>query len=521
MLRIMAVNLIALMSIVGGIFYLTEFRQNLIDRRMDQLRVQAEILAGAIGEAATAGPESSSINEPDARLIIARLVGPSEIRARLFGIEGQLMVDSRFLAGSQSVVAEILPPLGREKSLREKMLDQLNDLLDLVADRPMVPLYHESPTQQAGDYIEVLSALSGEPDRQIRALEGGPLLLSAAFPVQRFRRVLGALMVSADTSDIESIVRSEQIMILKVSAASLAATLLLSIFLASTIARPVRQLARAAERVRNGIGREKRLPRFDRNDEIGDLSLALSDMTEALYRQIDAIDSFAADVAHELKNPLSSLRSAAESLSRTDKPDIRERLLAIIAEDVRRLDRLITDISDASRLDADLTRSRMEPLDLGLLVAMLVDANRTREDCGQKTILFQEPKPGTMMVRGLESRLAQVIANLLENAISFSPDGGTIRLSLSRKGARLELLVEDEGPGLPEGAAQRIFERFYSERPEPEAFGTHSGLGLSISKQIVEAHKGQISASNRAASPDGDTDTPPSGARFCVSLPRL
>ncbi|WP_281300622.1 MULTISPECIES: stimulus-sensing domain-containing protein [unclassified Iodidimonas] len=521
MLRIMAVNLIALMSIVGGIFYLTEFRQTLIDRRMDQLRVQAEILAGAIGEAATAGPESSSINEPDARLIIARLVGPSEIRARLFGIEGQLMVDSRFLAGSQSVVAEILPPLGREKSLRENMLDQLNDLLDLVADRPMVPLYHESPTQQAGDYIEVLSALSGEPDRQIRALDGGPLLLSAAFPVQRFRRVLGALMVSADTSDIESIVRSEQIMILKVSAASLAATLLLSIFLASTIARPVRQLARAAEKVRNGIGREKRLPRFDRNDEIGDLSLALSDMTEALYRQIDAIDSFAADVAHELKNPLSSLRSAAESLSRTDKPDIRERLLAIIAEDVRRLDRLITDISDASRLDADLTRSRMEPVDLGLLVAMLVDANRTREDCGQKTILFQEPKPGTMMVRGLESRLAQVIANLLENAISFSPDGGTIRVSLSRKGARLELLVEDEGPGLPEGAAQRIFERFYSERPEPEAFGTHSGLGLSISKQIVEAHKGQISASNRSASPDGDTDTPPTGARFCVSMPRL
>ncbi|GER02750.1 histidine kinase [Iodidimonas nitroreducens] len=516
----MAVNLIALMSIVGGIFYLTEFRQNLIDRRMDQLRVQAEILAGAIGEAATAGPESSSINEPDARLIIARLVGPSEIRARLFGIEGQLMVDSRFLAGSQSVVAEILPPLGREKSLREKMLDQLNDLLDLVADRPMVPLYHESPTQQAGDYIEVLSAVrgTGSPDPGFR---GRPLAVvcrisgAAVSPgsggldgLGRYQRYRKHRAVGTD-HDPQGIRRlfGRHAFIVDLSA--------------STIARPVRQLARAAERVRNGIGREKRLPRFDRNDEIGDLSLALSDMTEALYRQIDAIDSFAADVAHELKNPLSSLRSAAESLSRTDKPDIRERLLAIIAEDVRRLDRLITDISDASRLDADLTRSRMEPLDLGLLVAMLVDANRTREDCGQKTILFQEPKPGTMMVRGLESRLAQVIANLLENAISFSPDGGTIRLSLSRKGARLELLVEDEGPGLPEGAAQRIFERFYSERPEPEAFGTHSGLGLSISKQIVEAHKGQISASNRAASPDGDTDTPPSGARFCVSLPRL
>ncbi|GER00962.1 sensor protein ChvG [Iodidimonas gelatinilytica] len=496
-LRILAVNLIALMIIVGGIFYLTEFRQNLVDRRLDQLLVQAEILAGAIGESATAGPEASDIHAPEARLIISRLVGPSVTRARLFTIEGELMVDSRFLASSRAVMAEPLPPLGLKKPFGDRLLDTVNGLLDQISDRPIFPAYRESPTQQASDYIEVLSALTGESGTRIRSLDDGTLLLSAAFPVQRFRRVLGALMVTDNSRDIEQIVRSEQIMILKVSGAALAATLLLSIFLASTIARPIRRLALAAEKVRHGIGRESTLPKLNRNDEIGDLSLSLSDMTQALYHQIDAIEAFAADVSHELKNPLSSLRSAVESLGRTNKPDIRERLLAIIQEDVGRLDRLISDISDASRLDAELTRARMEPVDMGALVAMLVDANRTREDHHVPKIHFHEPEPGTMMVRGLESRLGQVVANLLENAISFSPEGGTVTVALNRQNHMIVLVVDDEGPGLPHGAAERIFERFYSERPASEDFGTHSGLGLSISKQIVEAHHGTITAENR------------------------
>lgn len=516
-LRILAVNLIALMILTGGIFYLTEFRETLIERRLEQLEIEADILSGALGEAATGGPEASEIDAAEARMIIARLVAPTETRARLFDLRGELMVDSRFLASSRAVIVERLPELDAGRSAGERLSGLINAMLDFVARPSARPPYREVPQQRASDYREVLSALAGEASTEIRALNGDVLLLSAAAPVQRFRRVLGALMLTADTRDIETIVRAEQITILKVSGVALAMTLLLSGFLASTIARPIRQLARAAERVRRGMGRESSLPTLKRNDEIGDLSRALSDMTEALYRQIDAIESFAADVAHELKNPLSSLRSAVESLGRTDKPEVRDRLLAIINEDVRRLDRLITDISDASRLDAELSRARMEEVDLGILVATMVEAHRHRDDGRGLCFCFTEPPPRAFVVLGLESRLGQVVANLLDNAISFSPDGGTITVGLERRERVIVLSIEDEGPGLPEGAATRIFERFYSERPDPEAFGTHSGLGLSISKQIVEAHLGDIQAENRLSPEDGSI----CGARFIIRLPKV
>lgn len=518
MRRILAVNLIALMILAGGTFYLTEFRERLIDRRIEQLAIEVDILAGAIGETATGGPEASSVDQAEARLIIGRLVGPTETRARLFNLEGELTVDSRFLASSRAVIAEPLPPLGAPQPLSDQLLDTVNGLLNLIARRPPVPPYREVPRQHASDYIEVISALAGEPMTQVRRLNEDTLLLAAAMPVQRFRRVLGALLLTADTRDIEDIVRAEQITILKVFGLSLGTTLLLSLFLASTIARPIRQLALAAGRVRRGIGREQTMPRIDRNDEIGDLSLALSEMTEALYRQIDAIESFAADVAHELKNPLSSLRSAVESLGRTGKPEVRDRLLAIIQEDVLRLDRLISDISDASRLDAELTRGRMEPVDLGILTATLVGAWRAREDEGLPDIRFNEPEPGRFLVHGLESRLGQVIVNLIDNAVSFSPPGGVVQIGLAlvERGTQVELSVEDEGPGLPPEAASKIFQRFYSERPDREAFGIHSGLGLSISRQILEAHKGEIVAMNRRDA--GDASLP--GARFVVRLPR-
>ncbi len=519
--RVLAVNLIALMILVGGIFYLTQFRERLIERRLEQLQVQADILAGAIGESATAGPEASNIDKAAARQIIGRLVAPTETRARLFDLDGSLMVDSRFLASSRAVIAEPLPPLGESRALEERFLDLVNELLDLAAHRPDVPPYHEAPQQHAGDYIEVVSALAGESMTAIRRLDEDTLLLSAAVPVQRFRRVLGALMLSTDTHDIEAIVRAEQITILKVFGISFAATLLLSIFLASTIARPVRRLAKAAEHVRYGLGREQTLPQIDRNDEIGDLSAILKEMTEALYRQIDATEAFAADVAHELKNPLSSLRSAVESLGRTRDAAVQARLLAIIQEDVRRLDRLISDISDASRLDAELTRGKMEEVDLGALLETMVDAYRGRETAHDVKIVFSPPTRGRVRVRGLESRLAQVVANLIDNAISFSPPGGRITLSLARKGDRIALAVEDEGPGLPADAAERIFERFYSERPDQEAFGTHSGLGLSISKQIVEAHRGTIHAENRIERDPETGERRIVGARFVVTLPRL
>lgn len=516
--RILAVNLIALAILGGGVLYLNDFRASLIERRLDQLAVEADIIAGAIGESATEGGPDPGIDLAQARLIVARLVVPGETRGRLFGVDGALLVDSRFLTGGNAVLAEPLPPLDAPVSFRRRLSAVADWVLDLFTEQPDVPPYREEARQQAIDYSEAVLALAGERSTRLRRLEEDTLILSAAVPVQRFRRVLGALMLTADTKEIEAIVRLEQITIVEVFAVALAVTSALSVFLAFSIARPVRRLALAAERVRHGMGRGESIPEFDRNDEIGDLSAALAEMTAALYRQIDAIEAFAADVSHELKNPLSSLRSAVESLERTDKPEIRARLLAIIQEDVRRLDRLITDISDASRLDAEMSRAQMEPVDLGGLVAHLVEAKRRTDEDGI-TILYSQPAPGTIMVRGLESRLSQVVANLLDNALSFSPPGGRIVATLRRRKGRVELLIEDEGPGLPKGAAEKIFSRFYSERPEDEAFGTHSGLGLSISKQIVEAHGGEIAAENRIADSGAADEGSVAGARFIVRLP--
>jgi len=270
--------------------------------------------------------------------------------------------------------------------------------------------------------------------------------------------------------------------------------------------------------VRRNIGREAQLPQIDRADEIGDLSRALSEMTAALYRQIDAVEAFAADVAHELKNPLSSLHSAVESLERTDKPELRARLLAIIKEDVRRIDRLISDISDASRLDAELSRGRMERIELDRLAGSIVRERDARESDSVRGVHLRLdlPETGTIVVDGIESRLTQLLDNLIDNAISFSPEGGTVRLRLWREGAWAALAVEDEGPGLPPGAESKIFDRFYSERPEEEAFGRHSGLGLSICRQIADAHGGASRAESRPACEGSEK---PAGARFVLRLP--
>jgi len=525
MRRILAVNLIALLILLGGVFYLTEFRSSLIEQRLERLVVEARIIAGAIGESATGGPEASGVEIEEAGRIIARLAGPTLTRARLFDRSGSLAVDSRFLPATQAVTAEPLPPIGEAPAFETRFGDTLDRLLDRLTPSPVLPRYRERADQRAEDYVEVISALAGEAATERRMLDEGTVLLSAAVPIQRFRRVLGALMLTADTGEIEELIRAEQLNILKVFAASLGVTLLLSLFLASTIARPINRLAAAAETVRRNIGRDTQLPQLERKDEIGDLSRALSDMTAALYRQIDAIESFAADVAHELKNPLSSLHSAVESLERTDKPELRAKLLAIIKEDVRRIDRLISDISDASRLDAELSRGRMEAVDMGELVAAVLRERAARQADGKESPALRcEGCDGKrLVVRGLESRMMQVVTNLLENATSFSPENGEILLRLSREGESVRLSIEDEGPGLPKGSERKIFQRFYSERPEKEAFGRHSGLGLSICRQIVEAHGGEIWAENRV-SDDAENDTEAGnravlGARFVVRLP--
>jgi len=498
------------------VLYLAQFEDNLIQKRLETLAVEAQIIAGAIGESATGGPESSEISPVPARSIIARLVGPTDNRGRLFDTSGQLIAASRLPGPDAGVRVQLLPPLNTDPSLRDRISSTVDAFLARITPDAGYALAEERPDMSAWDFAEATTALSGEPAQSIRRHPSGVLILSVAQPVQRFRQVLGVLVLSADTSDIEAIVREEQLLILTVFGVSLGVTLLMTVFLAGTIARPIRRLARAAEKVRNAIGREESFPEFvNRRDEIGDLSRSLSEMTRALYRQIGAIEAFAADVSHELKNPLSSLRSAVDSLRLTDRKDVQEKLLAIIQDDVKRLDRLITDISDASRLDAELLRSKMEAVDLVQLMRTLIEAYETVGGKHNVSLALNAKDGKRFVVPGLESRLSQVICNLIDNAMSFSPEGGTVTCSLRQMHRLVMLEVEDQGPGLPEGAEDKIFDRFYSERPSMEAFGTHSGLGLSISRQIVEAHGGRIEADNRLDAQGGVL-----GARFTVMLPR-
>ena len=369
---------------------------------------------------------------------------------------------------------------------------------------------------RAADLIEMESALNGEASAMLRMREDRQYVINVAVPIQNFRRVLGGLLLTAQTEDIEQVVREEQLVIVKIFAGAFVITMLFSFFLGRTLVRPIRILAGAAERVRRAIGREESLPEFaHRRDEIGDLSRSLSEMTRALYNQIDGVERFAADVAHELKNPLSSMRSALETIQNTNKPDIKARLMAILEEDVKRLDRLITDISDASRLDAELTRGNMEEIDLGVMLSMLVDGYRATGAQRHVDIVAEDFEAGVFIVPGIEGRLGQVWRNLIDNAISFSPDSGKVFVAVQLDGRFVRITVSDEGPGLPSGAEQKVFRRFYSERPESEAFGSHSGLGLAISKQVIEAHGGRIMAENISTE---DSDT--TGACFSVLLPR-
>jgi len=342
--------------------------------------------------------------------------------------------------------------------------------------------------------------------------------------VLRSRAIHGALMLSTQGDDIDQMVTAERLAILKVGGVAAAVMIMLSLLLASTIAGPVRRLADSAERVRRRIKTRVEIPDFTRRrDEIGHLSGALRDMTNALYSRIEAIEMFAADVAHELKNPLTSLRSAVETLPLARNETSRGRLLEVIEHDVKRLDRLISDISDASRLDAELQRQDAIPVDLRRLLATLVSvANETKlgHDVAVEARFEGRSPSDSFLTTGHDSRLGQVISNLLSNAQSFSEPGNKVRLTCRRVRPEIEIVVDDDGPGIREDALERIFERFYTDRPH-QGFGQNSGLGLSISKQIVDAHGGRIWAENRAGPPDAEGAPTVAGARFVVRLPAL
>ncbi len=519
--RILAINVAALGIVVVGLLYLDDYRQGLIDAKAAALATQGKIIAAALGETVVVGDAEGVyvIDVDAARQLLIRLVLPTGRRARLFAANGRLVADSRQLTVTGGEVqAEALPPPDDGPTLRR--IEAVYEwIFERLPPREALERYVEAENQSADDYREVRQALAGDGAWSLR--DGGELgvQLIVAVPVQRFKLVQGALLLSTAIADVEESLREVRIAILELFAVGLGITVLLSLYLAGTIARPIHRLAEAAEAVRHGHGGADRIPDFSaRGDEIGDLSRSLADMTRELSDRLVEIERFAADVAHEIKNPLTSMTSALESLARLEDPERRQKLLAIMRDDVRRLDRLISDISDASRLDAELARAEIAPVDIGHMMAALVEVHRETAKPGDPAVELAPGDDGALIVEGDERRIAQLFENLISNARSFSPPGGVIRLAARRHEvggtAVVEVTVEDDGPGLPEGQLEAIFERFYTERPPGETFGIHSGLGLSISKRIVEAHDGVIFAENR-----GDDGGQTAGARFVVRLP--
>jgi two-component system sensor histidine kinase ChvG len=546
--RIVFLNLAGLVALVIGVMYLSQFRAGLIDARVQSLLVQSEIIAGAIAASATVdnsdtitvdperllelqagqsyGPSDDSmssiefpINPERVAPVLRRLVSPTKTRARIYDRDGVLILDSRNLYGRGDVLRFDLPPPNAEQP---GLIERAFITLRRWFGRGDLPLYKELGPENGKGYPEVDAALAGQHASMVRVNDRGEVIVSVAVPVQRFRAVRGVLMLSTQGADIDDMVEAERLAIFKVFLIAAGVMVVLSMLLAGTIAGPVRRLADGAERVRRRIRTRVEIPDFTRRrDEIGHLSGALRDMTGALYTRIEAIESFAADVSHELKNPLTSLRSAVETLPMAKTEANRKRLLEVIEHDVRRLDRLITDISDASRLDAELQRQEAAPVDLAQLLDALVKAANEVPSGVAVTLRFEGGPPAAFKVPGHDSRLGQVVSNLIDNARSFSPAGGSVRVTGRKLKNEVEILVDDDGPGVRPEALEKIFERFYTDRPEDQGFGQNSGLGLSISKQIVEAHGGRIWVENRLGPAAGGAEPKVLGARFHVRLPAV
>jgi two-component system, OmpR family, sensor histidine kinase ChvG len=545
--RIVFLNIAGLLALVLSILYLSQFRAGLIDARRQSLLIQGEIIAGAIAASATVETDTITI-DPDKLLelqtgesygpmdeylsaldfsispervapLLRRLVLPTGTQARIYDREGALLLDSRNLYGRGDVLRFDLVPVDDRPSRLERAWIAIKNWFGRVN----LPLYRDLGPENGKGYPEVAQALSGLKASEVRANDRGEIIVLVAVPIQRFRAVRGALLLSTQGGEIDSQVAAERLQIFTLFLALGGVMVLLSMLLARTIAGPVRRLAEGAESVRRRIKARVEIPDFTRRrDEIGELSGALREMTNALYSRIEAIESFAADVAHELKNPLTSLRSAVETLPLAKSQDSRARLLAVIEHDVRRLDRLISDVSDASRLDAELQRQDATPVDLTKLLKTVVTvANEVRRDDGVTvTLTFEGGGPKAFVVPGHDSRLGQVIDNLIENARSFSPPGGSVRITARRLRKAVEITVDDDGPGIRPDALERIFERFYTDRPH-QGFGQNSGLGLSISRQIIDAHGGRIGAQNRVGASAGPDGPQLLGARFIVRLPAI
>ncbi|MFT8635647.1 MAG: ATP-binding protein [Novacetimonas hansenii] len=537
MRRILLVNMLPLGLLALTLLYLTQFQNSLLEAEVSALREQARIYAGALGQSAVTSTRHGVLLDPAlARPLLLRLTEPSpSARARLFAPDGQPVADSRV----ERVGPATTPPggtahdgVGEEDDHSPLYPESRN-----IGERLYNWLLSQLPTL-SGERIMTLDTPDTDPSVQpvagpngMRIMEMPPyirrtahqrLMVTVAEPVMHEgQTTVGIIQLTREARDVDRSLFAVRSSILSLFLMALALTILLSWYLSLTIARPLLRLAASAHVMRESSGRTDTVPErlLLRRDEIGEVARALQDSASALWARMDAIERFAADVSHEIKNPLSSIRSAIETLLRIEDPERQRRLMMIIHDDVRRLDRLITDISDASRVDAELSRARAEPLAVVPLLSVLAEIHQTTRQPGQPVMGVASSgnsaeRPLTVMA--VEDRLVQVLRNLIGNAISFSPPNGQILLSAVPAGNMVEIAVADEGPGIPQAKLDNIFDRFYSERPTSENFGQHSGLGLSISRQIVEALRGTISAENRI-----DADGKVTGARFVICLPRV
>lgn len=494
--RILAINIFALAILAGSLFYLDSFRARLTSARTSEYATQARMIA-----------DTMALVPPSAQPgLLGRLGIHSGTRLRVYDASGAKRLDSWTSTGPTYTLID-----PEQEPWRKDVARILDNALDAAVGAEEPPPFLPVRRDHLAAWPEAARAL--KQDRltaMLRRAPDGTAFISAAAPVAGEAETV--LLLTTNDRSIRRIVRAERLTLGIILAATILLSVLLSLFLARTIARPLRHLARAAHLVRLGREREVAVPRLPaRRDEIGLLARALSDMTQALRRRIDATEAFAADVTHELKNPLASLRSAVDSLERVDDPQLRARLLDVVRDDVHRLDRLIVDIADISRLDAELSRARFEQIDVGRLIEDLLPAWERRAGENNVRIAFARPGVGAAVLAGDEGRLGRALDNLVDNAISFSPPEGLVEIAAARLDDELVVSIEDQGPGIPAAARERIFDRFHSDRPETETFGKHSGLGLAIARAIVEGHAGRLLAGERQ---DGSR-----GARFTIRLP--
>jgi len=532
--RILFVNAVAPALLAASLLYLDEYQNGLLSAEVEALRTQARIYAGGIAEAAVRLQDDRAVLVPDtARPLLRRLVEPSpNTQAKLFDNTGLLVADSRVREGQGgAIVTEPLPPpeprgafAGTVAGLYDRILALLPRSVygprsadsDVFVDvTPGAPSFDWQPALGPDRREELRLALEGGVRPYIRRTNEGRLLVSVAEPARRGGQSVGIVLLTREARQVDERLLEIRSSVLGLFLLALLLTVAASLYLSRTIASPILQLAGAAAAMRQGKGRAGSVPAplLQRSDEIGVLARDLQSSASALWARIDQNERFAADVAHELRNPLTSVRSAIETLRRIENPEHQKRLLAIIADDAVRMDRLIADIADSSRVDAELSRTASEPVDIAPILPALTELHNATRKPNDPVVELEMAKP-PLVVRGVEGRLVQVFRNLLGNAISFSPPNGRVWMRARPTGAMMEFTVEDEGPGIPEAKLEGIFARFYSERPQGEQFGQHSGLGLSISRQIVEGLGGRISAENRR-----DENGKVIGARFVVRLP--